>query len=80
MNIETQMEPGPGANGALASATLDDLFKEIKMRCTAVAIVVLAEDDDGETTTLISTLGPSTFLLGAVEEVKYKLLHRGEPL
>ncbi len=75
MNVEEQTSPGPGANGALASATIYDLLAEIKQRCVACALVSVVTDDNGEDITMTTTLGSRLVLLGACERIKHNLLH-----
>lgn len=78
MNIEEQLEPGPGAGGMLAASSLDDLIRELKTRCTACAVVMVVENEQGEDITLTKTLGSALVLLGACREIEHGLLHRGE--
>lgn len=74
MNIEEQTEPGPGANGILARATVDDLIRELKTRCTAMGIVMVVEDEDGEDVTIVKHMGSRLVMLGALEEIKSTIL------
>lgn len=76
MNLDEQTSPGPGANGVLHAATVDDLVRELKTRCTALAVVMVVEDENGEDVTLTKTMGSALLLLGACEEIKYNRLSR----
>lgn len=75
MNVEQQTNPGPGANGALSAATLEDLVRELKTRCMACFVVMVVENDEGDDDlTIVRTLGSRMMLMGACEDVKHKLL------
>lgn len=78
MNLSEQMEPGPGANGLLAEATLDDLIKEIKTRCNAVVVTMLVEDEHGEDAVVTNYLGGRICCIGMMREAEHRMLTQYE--
>ena len=70
MNTQEQLQPGSGGNGKLADVTIDDLLSELKCRCTAVAVVMIVIDDDGDEVLLVRTQGTRLAMLGAAEVIK----------
>ena len=74
MNLESQLEPGPGADGVLAKATLDDLFSELKQRCTAIMVVMVVDDDDGDESIVTCKMGSRLTLLGACREFEHRCM------
>lgn len=75
MNTQQQLQPGDGsAKGALASATMQDLWKELKRRCDSFAFVGSVINDDGSEGYFIKTTGCRMFVIGACESVKHHYL------
>lgn len=74
MNLEEQQQPGEGADGKLAKVTIEDLFCELKTRCTAIALIMVCDDEDGDECLVVKTMGSRLAMLGAAEVVRQHYL------
>ena len=70
MNLDVQQQPGDGANGALASCTIEDLFCELKSRCTTMAVVMVVDDEDGDEVLVVKSMGSRLSVLGSLEVIR----------
>lgn len=77
MNLSEQMEPGPGAGGKLADATLEDLIRELKARCTAIVVTMVVDDEDGREATLTRWMGMRVTCIGLLREAEAELIRQG---